>query len=272
MNKNFSRYFKEQEYLKGPGYLKELLIYSLIFSFITCVFFVIVTCGLATPSVEAIEPKEEAEYTRLRTLMVEKQLRSRDITDETVLRVMNKVPRHLFVPEDMRRQAYADHPLPIGEGQTISQPYIVALMTQWLKLTGVERTLEIGTGSGYQAAVLAEIIPQVYTIEIREKLGRRAEKVLEELGYRNVKVKIGDGYFGWEEYAPFDAIIITAAIDHVPPPLWDQLKEGGRMVMPLGSPFAVQSLMLFEKKDGKRYGTFICGALFVPLVRAEALK
>jgi len=266
MNKNYSGYFKKLRHFK------ELLILSIIFSIITYVFSIIVICWVGIPSVGAIESKEEEEYTRLRILMVEKQLRSRDITDETVLRVMNKVPRHLFVPEDVRGQAYVDHPLPIGEGQTISQPYIVALMTQWLKLTGVEKTLEIGTGSGYQAAVLAEIIPQVYTIEIREKLGQRAAKVLEELGYQKVKVKIADGYFGWEEYAPFDAIIITAAIDHVPPPLWDQLKEGGRMVMPLGSPFAVQSLMLFEKKGGKRYGTFICGVLFVPLVRAESLK
>lgn len=119
---------------------------------------------------------------------------------------------------------------------------------------------------------MAEIVPQVYTIEIREKLGKRAEKVLEEIGYRNVEVKIADGYFGWKEYAPYDAIIITAAIDHVPPPLWEQLKEGGRMVMPLGSPLSVQSLMLFEKKDGKRYATFICGVLFVPLVRVEELN
>ena len=249
----------------SSGYFKELLIFSII-------LFVIIFCWIIVPSVNATKIEGEAEYTRLRTLMVEEQLRGRDITDQIVLGVMGKIPRHLFVPEDVRKQAYGDHPLPIEEGQTISQPYIVALMTQWLQLSGKERVLEIGTGSGYQAAVLAEIVLQVYTIEIREKLGKRAEKVLEEIGYRNVEVKIADGYFGWKEYAPYDAIIITAAIDHVPPPLWEQLKEGGRMVMPLGSPFSVQSLMLFEKKDGKRYATFICGVLFVPLVRVEEIN
>jgi protein-L-isoaspartate(D-aspartate) O-methyltransferase len=167
--------------------------------------------------------------------MVAHDIRDRGVKDPVVLGVMGTVPRHLFVDTSYRDKAYADHPLPIGEGQTISQPYVVALMTEALQLKPGDRVLEIGTGSGYQAAVLSRIVKEVYTIEIRKNLVDRASKVLADLDYRNVKVKYGDGYFGWEEHWPFDAIIITAAANHIPPPLIKQLKEGGRLIVPLGS-------------------------------------
>ena len=163
-------------------------------------------------------------YEKKRQIMVEKDIRRRGITDKKVLDVMGKTLRHLFVEEHLRDAAYEDYPLPIDEGQTISQPYVVALMTEALRLKPSDRVLEIGTGSGYQAAILAEIVKEVYTIEIRKGLAEKAEKRLKEMGYKNVKVKYGDGYFGWEEYTPFDAIIITAAANHIPPPLIKQLK------------------------------------------------
>jgi len=198
--------------------------------------------------------------------MVTVQLEGRDITDPEVLRTMRKVPRHQFVPEDMLKRAYEDHPLPIGEGQTISQPYIVALMTQVVEVKPGDRVLEIGTGSGYQAAVLAELTDEVYTIEIIETLGRRAAGRLRELGYSQVHTKIGDGYYGWEEYAPYDAIIVTCAPDHIPRPLVAQLKVGGRMVIPVGPPGAYQSLWLLEKQaDGGVQRRFLIGVGFVPM-------
>jgi protein-L-isoaspartate(D-aspartate) O-methyltransferase len=173
------------------------------------------------------------DYIEKRQSMVLNQLQSRDIVDSKVLQAMLTVPRHQFVDEHIRESAYNDCPLAIGEGQTISQPYIVALMTQLLDLKGNEKILEIGTGSGYQAAVLAEIVKEVYTIEIYESLSKKSEKLLMDLGYRNIKFKVGDGYHGWEEYAPYDAIIVTCAPDHVPPSLLQQIKEdGGRIVIP----------------------------------------
>jgi len=182
---------------------------------------------------------------------------------------MRDVPRHLFVPERSRGSAYRDHPLAIGYGQTISQPYIVALMTEWLKPKKDDIALEVGTGSGYQAAVLGQIVQSVYTIEIISPLGNAAEKRIKEIGYKNILVKIADGYFGWEEHAPFDCVIVTAASDHVPPPLIKQLKNGGRMVIPVGHPFRVQNLMLIEKsKKGEiQVKSILPGVIFVPFVR-----
>jgi len=206
-----------------------------------------------------------------RRRMVEHDLRGRGIRDEKVLEAMGRIRREEFVDESLREMAYADTPLPIGEGQTISQPYVVALMTEALKLRGREKVLEVGTGSGYQAAVLAELAREVYTIEIRSKLASSAEERLRRLGYENVKVKHGDGYFGWEEHAPFDAIMVTAAVDHVPPPLLTQLKDGGRLILPLGSTSYYQTLTLIEKNGTELKVRQLEGVVFVPLI-GEAEK
>ncbi len=205
------------------------------------------------------------QYDLKRKQMVERDIRGRGIKDAIVLGVMSKVPRHLFVDAVYRDRAYEDHPLPIGEGQTISQPYVVALMTEALQLKPGDRVLEIGTGSGYQAAVLAGIVKEVYTIEIRKVLADKAETTLLDLGYRNVKVKYGDGYFGWNEQAPFDAIMITAAANHIPPPLIRQLKEGGRLIVPLGSTIYFQTLTLATKRKGELDVVQICPVAFVPM-------
>lgn len=209
--------------------------------------------------------KDFSKYRQKREKMVSSQIRSRGISDEKVLNAMLQVARHDFVPEELIPQAYADHPLPIGEGQTISQPYIVALMTASLKLKGDERVLEIGTGSGYQAAVLANIVEEVYSIEIRKKLYEKASRLLISLGYSGVKTRHGDGYFGWPEAAPFDGIMITAAVDHIPPPLLKQLKDGGRLILPLGNPFSYQNLSLVTKHDEDYIVEQITGVLFVPM-------
>jgi protein-L-isoaspartate(D-aspartate) O-methyltransferase len=185
-----------------------------------------------------------------RQTMVTRDIKGRGIRDRQLLAAMEKVPRHLLVGERYRNDAYADHPLPIGEGQTISQPYVVALMTESLKLRTTDRVLEIGTGSGYQAAILAELVKEVKSIEIRKGLAHTAAARIKELGYANVTVKHADGYFGWEEQAPFDAIIITAAVNHIPPPLIKQLKEGGRLILPLGSTVFYQTLTLVTKRKG----------------------
>ena len=199
--------------------------------------------------------------------MVVSQLESRDIVDSKVLQAMLAIPRHEFVDEGIRESAYNDYPLPIGEGQTISQPYIVALMTQLLELKGGEKVLEIGTGSGYQAAVLAEIAEEVYTVEIYESLSKKSEILLKNLGYKNIYFKIGDGYYGWEEYAPYDAIIVTCAPDHVPPPLLKQIKDdGGRIVIPLGGVWMVQTLMKIEKIEGEVSSKGTMGVRFVPMI------
>ncbi|UCD83860.1 MAG: protein-L-isoaspartate(D-aspartate) O-methyltransferase [Deltaproteobacteria bacterium] len=210
-------------------------------------------------------PAAEDPYLKARQRMIERDLKGRDITDEEVLKVMGKVPRHLFVAEALRDDAYADHPLPIGEGQTISQPYIVALMTQILKIKSGHRVLEIGTGSGYQAAVLAELTDKVYSIEIREKLAKEAEETLKKLGYPKVRVKYADGYFGWKEYAPFDAIIITCAANHIPPPLIEQLNEGGKLLLPLGSTTYWQTLTLITKEKDDLAVKQITDVRFVPM-------
>ncbi len=205
------------------------------------------------------------QYVLKRQRMVAEDIRDRGVRDPVVLNAMAKVPRHLFVDPSYWNRAYGDHPLPIGEGQTISQPYVVALMTEALRFSWGDRVLEIGTGSGYQAAVLAEIVKEVYTIEIRKLLADKAEKTLADLGYRNVKVKYGDGYFGWEERAPFDAIIITAAANHIPAPLIKQLKEGGRLVVPLGSTIYFQTLTLATKRNGQIDVEQVCPVAFVPM-------
>ena len=192
----------------------------------------------------------ENEYETARQSMVKHQIKGRGIEDPAVLEAMREVPRHLFIEGGYGRYAYNDRPLPIGHGQTISQPYIVAYMTELLNLSEDDNVLEVGTGSGYQAAVLAEISRQVFTIEIIKPLAESAREHLKEAGYNGVTTRAGDGYYGWEEHAPFDAIIVTAAASHIPPPLIEQLKEGGRMVIPVGPVMRVQHLMLLKKKTG----------------------
>ncbi len=204
------------------------------------------------------------ERAQERERMVQQQLVSRGIRSKVVLDAMRKVERHRFVPPELSHEAYNDYPLPIGGGQTISQPYIVAFMTEALNLKPTDRVLEIGTGSGYQAAILAEICKEVYTIEIVESLGRQAEQTLRHLGYRNVYVRIGDGYHGWPEAAPFDAIIVTCSPTNVPKPLEEQLAENGRMIIPIGED-QVQELVLITRQGGKLKRQSRLPVLFVPM-------
>jgi protein-L-isoaspartate(D-aspartate) O-methyltransferase len=208
---------------------------------------------------------DEALYLRLRESMVSEQLAARDITDRRVLQTMGGVPRHFFVPQNLRGQSYEDYPLPIGNGQTISQPYIVALMTQWASLKGAERVLEVGTGSGYQAAVLSRLVDRVFSVEIDKNLSLQAARRLKELGFLNIEVKWGDGYQGWEEKGPFDAILVTCAARHLPPALFRQLKEGGRIVIPLEKANFIQTLTLIEKSGGKPRIKPILDVRFVPM-------
>ena len=214
---------------------------------------------------------DEARFTRLRREMVDTQLRSRDIADIRVLEAMAAVPRHLFVPPAVRGSAYEDYPLPIAEGQTISQPYIVALMTQCLELKGKEKALEVGTGSGYQAAVLSRLVSEVLTIEIHQPLAVQAGDLLRRIGCANVEIRTGDGFFGWPERAPFDAIIVTCAAAKVPDPLYDQLAEGGRLVIPIGEPDAVQVLTRVRKIKGRKIVEELLDVRFVPMT-GESLK
>jgi len=233
--------------------------------FVFILIVILVFC--LTISAQEYNESQEVIFTQRRQSMVLNQLQSRDITDSKVLQAMLTVPRHQFVDEHIRESAYNDYPLAIGEGQTISQPYIVALMTQLLELRGNEKVLEIGTGSGYQAAVLAEIVEEVYTIEIYESLFKKSEKLLTDLGYQNIKFKVGDGYRGWEEHAPYDAIIVTCAPDHVPPSLLQQIKDdGGRIVIPVGGIWMVQTLMKIEKTGGQIKSKGIIGVRFVPMI------
>ncbi len=225
--------------------------------------------ALSAPSFSAAEASK-TDFARLRNRMVVEQLRGRDITDPAVLKAMSAVPRHRFVPEKIQYLAYEDRPLPIGYDQTISQPYIVALMSQLLSLEPGDRVLEVGTGSGYQAAVLAEMGAEVFTIEIVPELGRRAKKLLKELSYDRVKVKIGDGYAGWPEHAPYDRIIVTCAPTKIPTPLKEQLSEGGRMVIPAGKSYA-QKLFLLTKKNGEIVQQDIIDVRFVPMVDETGL-
>jgi len=214
--------------------------------------------GFAAPTAQTDDP-----YTEVREQMVQSQIEARGLRDARVLAAMRAVPRHELVPPQLRRQAYADHPLPIGEGQTISQPYIVAYMTEMLKLSGDERVLEIGTGSGYQAAVLGELAAEVYTIEIVESLAHRAARDLKKLGYENIHSRHGDGYRGWPDKAPFDAIIVTAAPGRIPEPLVEQLAVGGRMILPVGEYY--QELILITRDEEGVDVQRLIGVRFVPM-------
>ena len=209
----------------------------------------------------------QINFKQLRENMIKEQLQARDIRDPATLNAMRIVPRHEFVPTKMQAYAYADHPLSIGMGQTISQPYIVAYMTQVLELKNHHRVLEVGTGSGYQAAILGQIVDSVYTIEIVEALAFTAKNRLAELGYDNINVKSGDGYLGWPEKGPFDAIIVTAGAEEVPEPLLKQLKEGGRMIIPVGPHNGVRQLLLITNKSGKFKTKEVMAVRFVPLTR-----
>lgn len=224
---------------------------------------VLLNCGCARS--EDTDKGLGAKYAVLRERMVQQDIAARGVSDKLVLQAMRKVERHKFVPAHLRAQAYADHPLPIGEDQTISQPYIVAFMTEQMGLKGGEKVLEIGTGSGYQAAILAEIAKEVYTIEIVPVLGKRAEALLKELGYKNVHVRVGDGYKGWPEYAPFDAVIVTCAPDHIPQPLMDQLKVGGRIIIPVGEQWLGQELVLVTKTEKGIQKKSVLPVRFIPM-------
>ncbi|MBN1293067.1 MAG: protein-L-isoaspartate(D-aspartate) O-methyltransferase [Candidatus Latescibacteria bacterium] len=213
--------------------------------------------------------QNQPNFTLQRQRMVEQQIKARGVHNTEVLDAMLKVPRHRFVPESYRARSYDDNPLPIGEGQTISQPYIVAFMTEALEVNKSDRILEIGTGSGYQAAVLAELAAEVYTIELITELGERAIQILNDLNYKNIHVKIGDGFKGWPEEAPFDAVIITAAPEEIPSVLVEQLKDGGRMIVPVGPVGGVQNLILGKKKAGRLETRDVLPVRFVPMVRGK---
>jgi protein-L-isoaspartate(D-aspartate) O-methyltransferase len=215
----------------------------------------------------ALGAEESDRYIQARERMVRSQIAARGVKDSRVLAAMRSVPRHMFVPDRYHDQSYEDYPLPIGLGQTISQPYIVAFMTELLKLGPDDRVFELGTGSGYQAAVASRVAGAVYTMEIYQLLADAATQRLTSLGYSNVHVRGGDGYFGWKEAAPFDAIIVTAAADHIPPPLINQLKPGGRLIIPLGNPFTVQQLVLVTRdSEGQVTERPIIPVRFVPLL------
>src|SRR5205814_2155171 len=219
--------------------------------------------GLALPTCNPAQT-QVADFPAQRERMVKEQIVMRGVVEERVLAAMRKVPREEFVPAEFRAESYTDRPLPIGYDQTISQPFIVAFMTEELRPQPIDRVLEIGTGSGYQAAILAELVSEVYSIEIVDPLAKNAEATLQRLGYKNVHLKIGDGYKGWPEERPFDAIIVTCAPDKVPKPLVDQLKDDGRMVIPVGDRFA-QQLYLLEKRNGQLKQSATLPVRFVPM-------
>jgi len=217
------------------------------------------------PNFDAESGSQEQRYQQLRTAMVAQQIESRGVNDRQVLEAMRRVPRHLFVPDSLRKSAYGDHPLPIGHGQTISQPLIVGEMTQLSRPTLAAKALEVGTGSGYQAAILAELVDQVYSIEILKPLADEARDRLQSLGYKNVEVRHGDGYRGWPEQAPFDLIIVAAAPDHVPEPLIEQLKPGGRLVIPVGPRFSQRLVVIEKQLDGTVVRRHVESVAFVPM-------
>lgn len=212
---------------------------------------------------------KELDFEMMRNAMVEEQLIPRGISDKKVLEVFRRLPRHEFVGKDFLQSAYNDYPLPIGENQTISQPYMVALMTESLHLTGSEKIMEVGTGSAYQAAILAELVKEVYSVERFQSLANTAYSILERLGYKNVKIRAGDGTLGWEEFAPYDGIIVTAGAPGIPESFIRQLKDGGRLVIPIGSSGFGQILTLVEKIGNTIRTSEICGCMFVPLIGKE---
>ncbi|MBM4053537.1 MAG: protein-L-isoaspartate(D-aspartate) O-methyltransferase [Planctomycetes bacterium] len=235
---------------------------------IAVIAFLIINRGMVLAMGDKKAVLDEETFALQRKQMVERQIANRGVIDEKVLEAMEAVPRHLFIPEPVRYYSYFDQPVPIGHGQTISQPYIVAFMTELLQPDENDVVLEVGTGSGYQAAILARIVKQVYTIEIVEELGNHAKRQLQTMGFDNIAVKIGDGYNGWPECAPFDAIIVTAASEKIPQPLIDQLKPSGRMVIPVGGVFEIQELMLITKDaTSKVVKKSIIPVRFVPLTR-----
>jgi protein-L-isoaspartate(D-aspartate) O-methyltransferase len=230
-----------------------------------CLLFIASSSLMLGPADSAPGEDPETIFREARRTMIERDIARRGIKDQRLLQVMATLPRHLFVPEEMRSSAYHDRPLPIGAGQTISQPYIVAFMTELLELKGGERVLEIGTGSGYQAAVLAGLVEEVFSVEIRAELSARAERTLKQLGIQNVKLRVGNGFHGWAEEAPFDAIMITAAAPKIPPPLWNQLREGGVLIMPLGKQGHTQQLIRARKIGGRQVIEEHSAVIFVPL-------
>lgn len=248
---------------KGPRFFVLLFIAGLL----TAVFLVFALPS-GSPRSTLLSPSSipDSSYAE-RIAMVADQIVSRDVTDTLVLNAMRKVQRHEFVPAEEVAMAYGDQPLPIGYGQTISQPYVVGLMTQLMEVKPGDKVLEVGTGSGYQAAILAELTDRVWTVEIIPELAETAGARLKRLGYNHIVGKNADGYYGWEEYAPFDAIVVTAAPDHVPPPLVRQLKEGGRLVIPVGPPGSIQTLWRVTKMNGQVTSENITGVVFVPLTR-----
>lgn len=239
--------------------LRKLVRYATLSLLIFVAPWVVGACG------GRMKEESKDQYQAARERMVSRQLAVRDISDERVLDAFRKVPRHAFVPDSSKSSAYGDFPLPIGEGQTISQPYMVALMTQLLELTDTARVFEVGTGSGYQAAILSELAAEVYTIEYLPNLAESAERRLDSLGYKNIHVKAGDGYLGWPEAAPFDAIIITCAPEKLPQPLVEQLKVGGRIVVPVGPQGYAQTLTIYLKTDTGLVTYYEGGCFFVPM-------
>lgn len=229
----------------------------------------ILTIYLITPTGCSGQTQQITDWQSQREALVKIFIEGKGVSDPKVLDAMYNVERHLFVPENVRLYAYRDQPLPIGDGQTISQPSLVAYMTELLELSRSDKVLEIGTGSGYQAAILGELVDSVFTIEIIETLGQRSKKLLADLGYDNVHVMIGDGYQGWPEYAPFDAIIVTCAPSDIPQPLQDQLAEGGRMVIPVGRQNTIQQLIVLRKRDGKIKRESVLPVRFVPMLRDD---
>ena len=234
-------------------------------------FFALLVGSLAClpPTALAAEPDTLDAYQEIRQEMVRTQIAARGVKDPRVLDAMRTVKRHRFVSSSQTDAAYTDRPLPIGHGQTISQPFIVAYMTELARVEADDRVLEIGTGSGYQSAVLAEIADSVYTIEIVPDLASSADERLNDLGYQNIIVKHADGYYGWPEHAPYDAIVVTAASEHIPPPLIEQLRNGGRMVIPVGTPFRTQTLMLVTKEGGEIKTRSLTPVRFVPFTRSN---
>jgi protein-L-isoaspartate(D-aspartate) O-methyltransferase len=231
-----------------------MMMYRLLLIFLLCFPFVV---------------HAQIDYGKARETMVLNDIISRGVKDKATLDAMRNVPRHEFVPQELKQRAYRDGPLPIGYGQTISQPYIVAFMTEAIAPQRDFKVLEVGTGSGYQAAVLSQIVDSVYTIEIIDALYGQAKKRLKDLDYDNIHIKNADGYYGWENKGPFDAIVVTAAAEFVPPPLIAQLKEGGRMIIPIGTPFATQQLLLVTKNGGKTKTRNLMFVRFVPFTRGE---